>query len=99
MSIAERLKSLMEMYPIYALQGSPINESPPGLFSPERETGALEKEYNIPRRYLTGIMSSWAIKRLAEFDGDLTKFEVVKVQPSVLHQIAIAKTEPGDENI
>ena len=97
-SIAERLKSLMETYPIYALQGSPINESPLGLFNPEREADALEKEYNIPRRYLTGVMSPWAIKRLAEFDGDLTKFKVVKVQPSVLRQIAIAKTEPGDEN-
>ena len=30
-SIAERLKSLMEQFPIYALKGSPINESPLGL--------------------------------------------------------------------
>ncbi len=97
-SIAERLKSLMEEYPIYALKGSPINESPLGLFNPTREADELEKEYNIPRRYLTGIMSPWAIKRMAEFDGDLTQFRVVRVQPSVLRQIAIAKTEPGDEN-
>ena len=97
-SIAERLKSLMEEYPIYALKGSPINESPLGLFNPVREAEELEKEYNIPRRYLTGIMSPWAIKRLEEFDGDLTQFRVVRVQPSVLRQIAIAKTEPGDEN-
>src|SRR5918993_4868352 len=31
-SIAERLKSLMEVKPIYALAGSPVNESPLGLF-------------------------------------------------------------------
>lgn len=97
-SIAERLKSLMEQYPIYALKGSPVHESPLGLFNPERDGDALEKEYNIPSRYLTGLMSPWAIKRLSEFDGDLTQFRVVRVQPSVLRQVAIAKTEPGDEN-
>ena len=97
-SIAERLKSLMEQYPIYALKGSPVHESPLGLFNPERDGDALEKEYNIPSRYLTGLMSPWAIKRLSEFDGDLTQFRVVRVQPSVLRQVTIAKTEPGDEN-
>ncbi len=56
------------------------------------------KEYGIPRRYLGTIMSPWAAKRLHEFGGDITKFRVVKVWPSILQQIAIAKTEPGDEN-
>ncbi len=97
-SIAERLKALMEVHPIYALKGSPVNESPLGLFNAERDAGELENEYGIPGRYLTGIMSPWAVKRLAEFDGDITKFRVVRVQPSVLRQIAISKTEPGDEN-
>ncbi len=97
-SIAEKLKALMQAYPIYALKGSPVNESPLGLFNPEREGDALEKEYGIPKRYLTGIMSPWAIKRLEEFEGDITRFRVVRVQPSVLKQVAIAKTEPGDEN-
>ena len=97
-SIAERLKSLMETYPIYALKGSPVNESPLGLFNAERDGPALEKEYGIPARYLNGIMSPWAGKRLREFDGDINKFTVVRVQPSILRQIAITKTEPGDEN-
>src|SRR5690606_30050614 len=97
-SIAERLKALMEVHPIYALKGSPVNESPLGLFHPERDGPRLEAEYGIPARYLHGIMSPWAIKRLREFDGDITKFRVVRVQPSVLRQTAVAKTEPGDEN-
>ena len=97
-SIAERLKSLMEAHPIYALKGSPINESPLGLFNAERDGAMLMSEYGIPARYLSGIASPWAIKRLAEFDGDLSRFSVVRIQPSVLKQIAIAKTEPGDEN-
>ena len=97
-SIAERLKALMEVHPIYALAGSPVNESPLGLFHPERDGPRLEAEYGIPARYLNGIMSPWAIKRLREFDGDVTRFRVVRVQPSVLRQAAIAKTEPGDEN-
>jgi serine protein kinase len=97
-SIAERLKLLMEAEPIYALKGSPVNESPLGLFNPDRDGPILEKEYGVSRRYLSGIMSPWAIKRLQEFDGDITKFRVVRLQPSVLKQIAISKTEPGDEN-
>src|SRR5215211_8236197 len=58
-SLAERLKQLMEAKPIYALKGSPINESPLGLFAPEEYADALESDYGIPRRYLHGIMSPW----------------------------------------
>lgn len=97
-SIAERLKQLMEHRPVYALQGSPVNESPLGLFPPDQYGDVLESDYGIPRRYLTGIMSPWAIKRLQEFGGDISRFKVVRLQPSVLRQVAIAKTEPGDEN-
>jgi len=97
-SIAERLKLLMEARPIYALQGSPVNESPLGLFDIERDGPILEEAYGISKRYLSGIMSPWAVKRLQEFDGDLTRFRVVRLRPSVLRQIAISKTEPGDEN-
>ena len=97
-SIAERLKQLMEVKPIYALKGSPVNESPLGLFAPAQYGAALEKEYGVPQRYLNGIMSPWALKRLTEFGGDISQFRVVRVQPSVLRQIAISKTEPGDEN-
>jgi serine protein kinase len=43
-------------------------------------------------------MSPWAVKRLKEFGGDITKFKVVKRYPSRLNQIALSKTEPGDEN-
>ena len=97
-SIAERLKQLMEAKPIYALKGSPVNESPLGLFPPAQYGAVLESDYGIPRRYLSGIMSPWAIKRLGEFGGDISKFRVIRVQPSVLRQVAISKTEPGDEN-
>jgi serine protein kinase len=97
-SIAERLKVLMEAYPIYAIKGSPINESPLGLVSPDRDGPTLEADYGIPRRVLNGVASPWALKRLEEYEGDISKFRVVRLQPSVLKQIAIAKTEPGDEN-
>ena len=97
-SLAEKLKSLMEQHPIYALKGSPLNESPLGLFHPDKDGELLEVEYSIPKRRLTGLMSPWAVKRLAEFDGDISRFTVVRLRPSVLRQIAIAKTEPGDEN-
>ena len=97
-SLAEKLKSLMEQEPFYALKGSPVNESPLGLFSPEKDGPMLEEKYGIPRRYLTGMMSPWAVKRLREYNGDITQFKVVRLQPSILSQTGIAKTEPGDEN-
>ena len=58
----------------------------------------LEERYGIPRRRLTGLMSPWCLKRLDEFGGDISQFSVAKVRPSRLRQIAVAKTEPGDEN-
>jgi serine protein kinase len=97
-SIAEKLKSLMEQVPFYAIKGSPVNESPLGLFSEEEDGAILEEDYGIPRRYLKTIPSPWAVKRLHEFNGDINQFRVVKRYPSVLKQIAISKTEPGDEN-
>src|SRR4051812_9770486 len=97
-SIAERLKALMEQVPFYAIKDSPVNESPLGLFNAAEDGGLLESEYGIPRRYLNRVMSPWAVKRLEEFGGDIRKFRVVKRFPSILKQIAVAKTEPGDEN-
>ncbi|MFT3717701.1 PrkA family serine protein kinase [Pseudorhodoferax sp.] len=97
-SLAERLKYLIEKVPFYAIKGSPVHESPLGLFDPNEDADLLETDYGIPRRYLTTIMSPWAVKRLQEFGGDITKFRVVKIRPSVLKQIAVSKTEPGDEN-
>ena len=97
-SLAERLKQLMEKVSFYAIEGSPVFESPLGLFNPEEDGPILEDDYGIPTRYLRHIMSPWAAKRLREYNGDITKFRVVKLRPSVLHQIAVAKTEPGDEN-
>ena len=97
-SLAERLKALMEEVPFYAIKGSPVFESPLGLFNPEEDAQILEQEYGIPNRYLRGVMSPWAVKRLNEMGGDISKFKVVKIHPSILNQTAIAKTEPGDEN-
>ena len=101
-SLAERLKDLMETYPIYVLKAgdqlSPIFESPLGLFKPAQFADLLEEKYGIERRRLTGITSPWAMKRLDEFGGNISKFGVVRLYPSKLRQVAIAKTEPGDEN-
>ena len=97
-SLAERLKALMQKQPIYSLKGSPIQESPLGLFDPIEDGKILEEEHGIPLRYVQGIMSPWAAKRLKEFNGDIREFRVIKHYPSILNQVAIAKTEPGDEN-
>ncbi|RTR39803.1 PrkA family serine protein kinase [Shewanella canadensis] len=101
-SLAEKLKALMQKIPIYVLSAngdrSPVNDHPFCLFNPEEDSGLLKSEYNIPSRYLKSIMSPWAVKRLHDYGGDISQFKVVKVFPSILDQMAIAKTEPGDEN-
>lgn len=101
-SLAEKLKSLMQRVPVYVLtangERSPVNDHPFCLFDKNEDGDILNKEFGIPERYLNNIMSPWAAKRLHEFGGDITKFKVVKVRPSILDQVGIAKTEPGDEN-
>lgn len=97
-SLAEKLKHLMEKVPFYAIKGSPVFESPLGLFNAAEDSAILEEDFGIPQRYLSTIMSPWAAKRLAEYGGDISQFRVVKLYPSILNQIAVAKTEPGDEN-
>ena len=101
-SLAERLKKLMEERPFYTLKIggriSPVFESPLGLFHPDRMGDLFEEKYGIARRRLNGLISPWAAKRLDEVSGDISKFSIVKLNPSRQRQIGIAKTEPGDEN-
>jgi serine protein kinase len=102
-SLAERLKDLMEHQPIYVLKAgervSPVFESPLGLFRTPELQALLEERYGIERHRLRGlVMSPWAVKRLDEYLGDISKFEVARLFPSKLRQIAVSKTEPGDEN-
>src|SRR5205807_3563869 len=101
-SLAERLKEMMEKRPIYVLKAGnqirPVFESPLGLFRSADLADLLEDKYGIERHRLTGVMSPWAVKRLDEYGGDISKFEVARFYPSKLRQIAIAKTEPGDDN-
>ena len=101
-SLAETLKRLAEKMPIYVLkagdQTSPIFESPLGLFDDEAAE-MLDAEGIVPARYTKrAVLSPWAAKRLAEFGGDVSKFTIVKMYPDVLNQVAVTKTEPGDEN-
>lgn len=95
-SLVERLKSLIEKEPIYILadsegNASPIHESPLGVCGQE-----ILDELTISSPLV--IPSPWATKRLKEYKGDLSKFNVIKRYPNQLEQIAISKTEPGDEN-
>lgn len=99
-SLSEKLKSLMESEPFYALaiqrQGepleiSPVHESPLSILGVE-----MADKLKIPGRYLAGIPSPWALKRMEQYGVD--DFVVVKMHPNQARQVAIAKTEPGDEN-
>jgi len=102
-SLAERIKALIEDHPIYCLADgegniSPVFESPLGVFDPEKYATQIQKDYKIDKRYVTGLMSPWAVKRMKEFDGDISKFQIAKIYPSRLEQIGVCKTEPGDDN-
>lgn len=107
-SLVERLKQLMETYPIYALYDpeekdpemrvSPVFESPLGLFKRAAHGKFLHDTYGIPSTYLGNILSGWAQQKLREFKGDITKFQVIKLQPSERAMIGVMKVEPGDEN-
>src|ERR1700747_680735 len=77
-SLAERLKELMEVNPIYTLcyeheataqtprriEISPLFEPPLALFATNRYHRPMQDEYGIDARYLRTILSPWAIKRL-----------------------------------
>ena len=102
-SLAERLKALMEIHPIYVLKAgdeiSPVFESPLGLFDPERmgddARGALRHSAPPPDRPDEPVVPQAARRirrRHLEVPGSC------KIYPSRLRQIGIAKTEPGDEN-
>ncbi|MDF2434546.1 MAG: serine protein kinase, partial [Mucilaginibacter sp.] len=107
-SLAERLKYLIQQEPFYTVEAlnkttgkmeiSPIYESPLGLFDYADQSELIEKEFNIPRRYLKYVMSPWAVKRLKEADGDISSFNVVKIWPSILSQVGVTKVEPSDDN-
>jgi len=79
-SLAERLKSLMEVHPIYVLKAgdelSPVFESPLGLFDPETMGAMVEERYGVPRRRLNGLASPWCLKRHEAFGGDVSRFTV-----------------------
>ena len=98
-TIAEKLKELMEQVPVYVLKDSPVFESPLGLFNPkEKYAPTLEKAYGIPPSAFRTVMSPWAVEKLKEYNGDISKFSVIKIYPSRLKQICITRVEPGDEN-
>jgi serine protein kinase len=108
-SLAERIKDLMEVHPIFVLYDrnendpelrmSPVFESPLSLFSVSEHGELFEQEFGIGSSYLgKTVLSGWAQEKLREFDGDITKFSVAKVYPSKASQTAIMKIEPGDDN-
>lgn len=102
-SLAERIKELFQKIPFYALTDksgkiSPIFESPLGIFCEAEQRAMLEKEFKINPRFVPTMRSRWVQKRLDEYGGDFTQFQVVKLYPSIIDQIGIAQTSPADEN-
>ena len=49
-SLAEKLKELIEKVPFYAIKGSPVFESPLGLFNATEDGAILEEDFGIQKR-------------------------------------------------
>lgn len=92
-SLAEKLKTLMEKEPFYAIKDSPVFDNPLSLFDE-----SFSEKLNIPAQYFVTKPSPWLIKKLDELNGDISKLRVVKLYPNQTRRIAITKTEPGDDN-
>ena len=74
-SIAERLKALMQEVPFYAIKGSPVNESPLGLFNNAEDAPLLQQQYGIAPRYLqraSGYRATLVNGTVSLLDGELT---------------------------
>ncbi len=108
-ALAHRLEELMETQPLWALatndedgdsQISPVLDNPLALLTldPEMQAAAAQA-WNIPEHAFKDLsLSSWAIKRLDEADGDFNKaFKVVKTHPSKAHRRAIGYLAAKDE--
>ncbi|MEZ5480031.1 MAG: hypothetical protein R3E95_21890 [Thiolinea sp.] len=63
----------------------------------EEDGQILEEDYGIPR-YLRTIMSPWRSNGCRNLVATLPSSAWSNGYPSRLNQIALSKTEPGDEN-
>ena len=102
-SLAEKLKELIQRVPVYVLADengelSPVFDNPLNIFKYIGTAAEVCDHYGIPRHTIQSIPSPWAIERLREYGGDITRFKVVKIHPNSLNQECVMKVEPGDEN-
>jgi serine protein kinase len=105
-TVIERLKHMMEEVAVWVLAvknedgtvtPSPVFENPLGLFDAVRHGAKLQERFKIPIRRLRAPHSRWAADQLARFEGDISKFFVLRVMPSMVTRTCIARIEPGDE--
>src|SRR3989344_5177551 len=107
-SLVEKLKQLAELVPMWVLAcaekekgdilvTSPVFESPLGLFAEAGMRTRVSEKYNMPLRAFPRIMSPWARKRLEEDRGDISRFRVVELLPSIVDQMGIGVAPPGDD--
>ena len=98
-SIAERLKAVMEMRPDLrdqGLAGQRIAARPVRAGALRRRARSrLRHPAPLSERHHVAVGGQAAARNSA---ATCRRFRVVRIQPSVLRQVAITKTEPGDEN-
>ena len=77
-SLAERLKHLMQQVPFYAIKGSPVNESPQGLFDAVEDGPILRDNFGIAKtepgdesnQDISTLVGKVDIRKLESFSQD-----------------------------
>lgn len=77
---------------------SPVCEHPLGVFD-RSQAAALEEQYGILPSQVISQLSPWAAHWLSEFQGDLSRFFVMEVQPSIALHRGISRVEAGDRKV
>lgn len=109
-SVMRRCREIMEREPFHVLaveyedektgkavtEYSPVFESPLGLFA-EAHTRPLLDNFQINPGSIPTVMSGWAKRWSGVFEGDIERFKVVRIYPSLLGKVGIAIVDPGDE--
>lgn len=98
-TICQKLKDLFEEVPMRVLEyegnTSPVFESPFGIFRGDAQRTLIDT-YGVPAHRLLEPPSMWALEKIREAKGDLSKFTVKTVWPSAARGVGIARIDFGE---
>ncbi len=101
-SLAERLKALVEKFPDLRLEGRQRHQPVVRISAGAVPAGSVRRDAGRQVRYSAPAPDRADVapggEALDEFEGDISRFKVVRLQPSRLKADRRLQDEPGDEN-